>query len=118
MIRSTTRPAIRTIRMLLIAGALTGTLAGCTWVQLTEAGETVTVLTQPAGADCTRIGTVTARTKASVAGASRNDEKMMTELDTLARNEAAMLGANAVRAEGTPIAGRLGYIAYRCTDAG
>lgn len=115
MTRSTTG-RIRPLRTGFIV-LFTSLLTACTWVQLTEAGETVSVLTSPAGASCSRVGTVTSRTKASVAGASRDSEKQRTELDTLARNEAALLGANAVRAEGTPIAGRLVYIAYRCDDA-
>jgi hypothetical protein len=69
---------------------------GCSWVPLTDAGAEVRLVDAVTARDCTRVGGVTANTRDRVAGLSRVEEKQAEELQALARNEAARLGANAV----------------------
>lgn len=69
---------------------------GCSWVPLTDAGAEVRVVDAVTARDCTRVGRVTANTRGRVVGLPRVEEKQAEELEALARNEAARLGANAV----------------------
>lgn len=82
--------------VLLLAGAP----VGCTWVKLAPGAEGVRVAEPSATAACERVGTTKARTKSSVGIFPRSDEKVATELETLARNDAPELGGNTVVAEG------------------
>lgn len=69
---------------------------GCSWVPLTDAGAEVRVVDAVTARGCARVGQVTANTRDRVAGLPRVEEKQAEELQALARNEAARLGANAV----------------------
>ncbi len=71
-------------------------ISGCTWVKLTEDGQGVQVLDSSAAASCKALGKITAISKARVAGINRNQKKLATELETIARNEAVDMGGNAV----------------------
>lgn len=81
-----------------LALALVALLAapGCSWVPLTDAGAQVRVVDAVTARDCARVGQVTASTRGRVVGLPRVEEKQGEELQALARNEAARLGANAV----------------------
>lgn len=89
-------------------------VSGCTWVKLTSEGETVAVMNS-ADAACKRLGTTTSHGKADVASIDRNEEKVATELETLARNHTAGMGGNAIVADG-PVTddGKRTYIVYKC----
>lgn len=93
---------------------LGGLLAGCTWVEMTPEAERVRIVPADRVADCRQIGTLSTYTKAKVAGVSRNDEKVKEELDTLARNEAAEMGADTIVADSEVSNGRREYVVYRC----
>jgi len=104
----------------LLSILLSITLSACTWVELNSQGEGVAVR-QPIDSvsGCLRVGTVTAKTRASiVAGTSRDDKKIAEELSILARNEAAKLNANTIIAEGnidnSTRNGTQSFIAYQC----
>ena len=71
-------------------------LAGCTWVKVTDAGESVSVLESRAVSACKGLGKVTAISRAKVAGVKRSSEKLARELETIARNEAASMGGDTV----------------------
>ena len=89
-------------------------VSGCTWVKLTSEGGTVTVMSS-ADAACKRLGTTTSHGKADVASIDRNEEKVATELETLARNHAAGMGGNAIVADGSVTDdGKRTYIVYKC----
>lgn len=96
---------------LLLLGSL---LTACTWVEPTPQGEQVRIVPQDRVADCRRVGELSTLTKAEVAGVSRNAEKVREELDTLARNEAADMGADTIVVSGPVREGRRSYVAYRC----
>jgi hypothetical protein len=64
---------------------------------------------------CQRLGTVNAKTSASlVPGTSRDNKKVKEEITILARNEAARLDANTIVAQTQAKDGEQSFIAYRC----
>jgi hypothetical protein len=88
-------------------------LNACTWVELNSQGKGVVVRPQADG--CQRIGSVTAKTRASIlAGTRRNSEKIAKELTILARNEAAMLNANTIVVNSDIANGQQSFVAYNC----
>lgn len=84
------------------------------WVKLSAAGSEVRHVSTSVAAECTRVGRVSAVTQQRVVGVGRNDERVRAELLTLARNEAATLGANAVVARSDIDNGRQQFDALRC----
>ncbi len=89
-------------------------LSACTWVKLTEEGETVTVVTA-VPSSCKRLGSTTSSTKADIASFDRKSKKVATELQTLARNSAAKMGGDTISAEGEVSEnGEQTFGIYRC----
>lgn len=112
---------IRLARLIQFGRATTASLslfalAGCTWVPLTPTGESVQFIESSSSIrDCERVGAVTAQTKSRIGIFARSEAKILEELQTLARNDAAEMGANRVVAEGPPsVDGRQRFAAYRC----
>lgn len=103
------RPALAVV----LGVALLGVLGGCTWVRLTDAGDAVVVLEQ-APADCVRVGRVTSASKETVAGIGRNADRLGDEVEILARNEAATMGANTIVPTSVIEDGRRTYEAWNC----
>ena len=95
--------------------AILASLGGCTWVDLTRAGEQVRHAQATEVIACERIGTATARTKDRIIVA-RNRDKVADELLMLGRNEAARLGGNVVVEQGLPENGAQVFDVYRCAN--
>ena len=107
----------RTVRYAAIAGmaALAG---GCTWVKLTEPGENVRVGTVAQVASCTKLGATHAKTSTRIGFFSRSQKKIDSELESLARNEAAEMGGDTIVAQGPASSeGRRTFDVYRCTGS-
>jgi len=92
---------------------LVGTLTACTYVKLTPGGESVRTLRPEQAAACERIGRSTAQVKDRFVF-KRNQEKVESELEALARNRAAAMGGNAIAPEGPVAEGSRSYGVYRC----
>lgn len=108
-----------TFRYLLLTSivpVLLATSACAPWVKLTEGGADVRNVSRQVAANCTRVGRVSAVTRQDIVGVGRNDERVQAELLTMARNEAAALGANAVVANSEIIDGKQTFDALRCDD--
>jgi hypothetical protein len=105
----------RTIRLFALAALLITGPVGCAWVELTEDGSGVRIAGNAESIEgCERLGRVTSTTRARIAGMERNDERQAEELETLARNEAAALGADTL-VPASPIEdGQRVWTAYRC----
>jgi hypothetical protein len=101
------------ITSVVIMWAMVATL-GCTWVPLTDGGGNVRILQANETTDCQKISTVNAKTADRVGIFARTDRKMREELESLARNEAAEAGGNAVAPTGTMTNGRQSFVVYRC----
>jgi len=89
-------------------------LAGCTWVQLTSAGEGVRVATVSGTASCTRVGRAHVQTMSKVTFVERGGDKQRKELIVLARNEAADLGGNTIVPESQIVDGEQTFGVFRC----
>ena len=100
------------------AAAATGLalLAGaCTWVKLTGPGEGVHLGTVSETSSCTKLGTTTSKTSTKVGIFTRGTKKVDTELESLARNEAANMGGDVIVPHGpTSSEGRRSFDVYRC----
>ena len=75
-------------------------LVGCTWIKPTPEGEQVIQLSDsdPIPSHCKRLGETRSHTRARLGFFVRSKEKIAIEQATLARNEAARMGGNAVAA--------------------
>lgn len=105
------------MRLIAVLIALT-TLSACTWVKVNEAGQSVTVLEtvleSGALSSCKPVGKVTAISRAKIAGISRKEKKLSSELEAIARNEAATMGGNAISALGQIDGNERIYQVYKC----
>lgn len=92
--------------------------AGCVYVDVDEEAQVVGVAkTREEVADCERKGRVSASTTAKVGFVSRGEESVALELERLARNDAATLGANVIVPLGPVDAeGKRAYDAYLCPE--
>ena len=99
-----------------ITSAITMPTLGCTWVPLTEEGRNVRILQASAAEDCQKISTVSSKTADRVVIFARSDRKVREELESLARNEAADGGGNAIAPIGAMVNGRQFFDVYRCQD--
>jgi len=104
------RPAL-----ILLTGALLA-MPGCAWVTLTPEAEGVRVVSSTQEvAGCRNLGGIRAQTRARIGFIARSEEKISQELEALARNNAAEMGADTLVADGPPSAeGRQRFEAYRC----
>jgi hypothetical protein len=95
--------------LLLVAG-----VSGCTWVNLTKEGEQVAVAST-ADPTCKKLGSTTSIGRSELASIDRNEEKVATELETLARNHAVEMGGNTIVPSG-PVTedGQRAYAVYKC----
>lgn len=94
--------------------ALLPALHACTWVKPTPEGAKV-VVSDGAGVNhCERKGEVASILKSRVGAYERNATKVAGELETLARNEAALMGGDTVVAESNVKDGRQVFGVYKC----
>ena len=99
-----------------IVCAITVSTLGCTWVPVTDKGENVRILQASAVADCQKLSTISAKTADRVVIFARSDRKVREELESLARNEAAAGGGNAIVPIRTVENGRQSFDVFRCQD--
>ncbi|HQW81651.1 MAG: DUF4156 domain-containing protein [Rhodanobacteraceae bacterium] len=88
--------------------------AGCTWVEPDTAGKQVQVAYGKNLGSCTSKGDITVSVKYKVGVYRRNDLKVRDELESLARNEAARIGADTIQATDEPLNGEQRFGAYSC----
>ncbi len=88
-------------------------LTGCSFVQLSKAGAGVAQLDPQDVTNCKQVGVVTSRTRDRIV-MKRSADSVREELTVLARNEAAMLGGNAIVPIGIPEQGSQRFNAYLC----
>lgn len=89
-------------------------LGACTWVEPDAHGREVRVAYDSDLSACRKRGEVTVSVKHSIAGIERNAIKVRDELESLARNEAATLGADTVQALAPPVDGEQRFGAWIC----
>ncbi len=89
-------------------------LSACTWVEPDSEGTKVRVAYNEDLARCTKRGDVNVSVKDRLWFYDRNELKVRDELESLARNEAARIGADTVMAKNDPREGVQDFTAYRC----
>ena len=101
-----------------LAIAATLALGACTWVKMEPEGARVRVLAADAVTDgCTARGEIGVSVKDRVGLYHRNELKVIDELETMARNEAVSLSADAILPLDEPSAGEQRFAAFRCGSA-
>lgn len=86
----------------------------CTWVELSEGGKAVVTKTIDEVANCNQLANTTVNTMHKVGFFNRDDYKLRTELNDLARNEATKLGGNTLVAMTRPKQGAQTFAIYSC----
>jgi hypothetical protein len=106
------------LRRLLFCALATSTLAACTWVKMEPEGARIRVASRSDDlSGCSKRGEVGVSVKDQVGLYRRNELKVRDELETMARNEAAMLEADTVQALNEPSAGAQRFAAFTCGRA-
>ncbi len=104
----------RTEADVIIVCAIVLSMLACTWIPLTDEGQSVRVLQADATADCKKVGKIGSKTADRVVIFARSDQKVREELESLARNEAVEMGGDAIVPIGTATDGRQSFDIYRC----
>ena len=104
------------IKYLLVAMALSALVfsTACTWVKKSPEAAKVRVVPIDRVADCTVLGNVVASTTGNIVMVKRNANKVRSELETIAQNEAAGSGADTVAPISEIVDGMQTFAMYRC----
>ncbi|HEU4431051.1 MAG TPA: DUF4156 domain-containing protein [Myxococcota bacterium] len=81
---------------------------------VTPEGEQVRVGNAAEVEGCRELGKVTGKSTVTVGPLARNEEKVAAEVEALARNEAAKMGANVIVPTGALDWDEREYAAFRC----
>ncbi len=97
--------------------AATLLLSGCASfnVHLTPAAHNVLAAYVDSVAGCTQVGTATVSVSDRIGPFARDNLTVRDELEVLARNAGAGLGANTVKPLGPPVGGQQQWGAYQCS---
>jgi Domain of unknown function (DUF4156) len=105
----------QTCKKISVAVSIAALVAGCSWVRLNDAGQRVRVAkdaSQVAG--CTEMAEMTTSVADKIAFVSREKAKVRDEVEALAREQAAEVGADTVLATSEVVDGAQNFKAYRC----
>lgn len=105
----------RTLATLLVAVM---PLAACSWgIRLDSGGQKVRTVWNGDVSGCVDKGRVTVSVLDHVGPVDRNDLKVRDELEVMARNEAADVGADTIKPLGDPHDGEQSFAAFHCGRA-
>ena len=102
------------MRKIIGVGLVTLLLSACSWVELTPEGEKVTVAKATHVANCRFAGTTTVSVRSTAVG-ERDSDKVKTELETLARNEASKLRGDTIVPASDVNNGEQTFKVYQCS---
>ena len=103
------------MKRLMFPLALSSLAAACSWgIKLDSGGENVRVAWDGNVVGCRDAGQVTVSVLDHVGPVDRSGLKVSDELEILARNQAATLGADTIRPLGKPHDGAQDFGAYNC----
>ncbi len=93
-------------------------LAACSWgIKLDSAGSRMRVAWNDDVGACRDLGKITVSVLDKVGPLNRRNTKVNDELEIMARNEGASLGADTIKPLGEPRDGEQSWGAYACGDA-
>ncbi|MEP6881980.1 MAG: DUF4156 domain-containing protein [Dokdonella sp.] len=91
------------------------TLAACSWgIKLDSAGRDVRVAWQEDVSQCRLVGAISVSVLGKVGPVDRNALKVSDELEVMARNQAASIQADTIKAIDQPHGGEQNWNAYAC----
>lgn len=100
---------------LLILSLMIAPLAACSWgIKLDSAGKNVRTAWNDNVTGCREVGKVTVSVLDRLGPVDRRDLKVRDELEVMARNEAAKMGADTIRPLGEPRDGEQSFTGYVC----
>lgn len=104
------------MKMLWSAGCLllVLSLAGCSWVKVSEQGALVAVSDYDAVAHCSKLGFTRSLVAHKIGFIERDAETMTQELTDLAKNEAALMGGDTIVPRAPVKQGQMVFDVYRC----
>lgn len=90
-------------------------LGGCNFVKVTENGSSVAVSNASAVGGCSKVSTLTVKTRGNYVGTmKRNPETLAKELTNMARNDAVDAGGDTVVPVSQPVDGKQSFDVYKC----
>lgn len=102
------------MKKIVLATCVCFSLCACTWVKPSAKSHAVVLKDQAHVVNCVKKGVTKSKTLAKIILFPRSEEKMFSELVMLAKNEAVLLGGDAVVAEGQLTGGEQTFGVYRC----
>ncbi len=108
---------MKKVLVLLVAGLF---VSACTWVELSDDGKKIRIVTPADVKTCKKIGTVNVALKDKIAGFDRDEDKVKRELENLARNTAIEMDGKADSiVPSSPIKdGKQTFDVYNCVNPG
>ncbi|GHA00398.1 hypothetical protein GCM10008090_06440 [Arenicella chitinivorans] len=104
----------KSIKTGLLAVSLCAVASGCTWVKKNPGADRVRIAPADLVGSCKSLGTVTSNTVNKVTVVNRSTKKVQSELETLARNEAAKSGADTIVVRSPIVDGQQTFELFRC----
>lgn len=102
-------------KLSLILIAVTAITSSCTWVKATEKGASVAVTNAANVRACENVREVTVSVTNKVGFIKRDADKVATELETLARNEAVNFGGDTIVPSSEISDGHRSFNVYKCS---
>jgi hypothetical protein len=102
------------LRIVFLSIATVAGVQACTWVKSSDSGNAVHVAYNGNVTGCRDVGQVSVTVADHVAFYHRPSLKVRDELETLARNQAASIPADTIRATSDPVDGAQSFEAYVC----
>ena len=91
-------------------------LPACTWVELTNQGNEVTLVKSFNVKNCVKLASTQSSVKHQVGIFTRNEETVTEELISIARNRAAEMGGDSIVAVKPLVEGSMGFDIYKCKE--
>ena len=91
-------------------------LPACTWVEPTKESSGVTLVKLFNVNSCKKLGSTTATVTQNFGPVTRDDDVVMEELITLAKNRAAKMGGDSIVAQEPVVDGSMSFDIYRCAE--
>lgn len=91
-------------------------LPACTWVEPTRESSGVTLVKSFNVNSCKKLGSTNATVTQKFGPVTRDDDVVMEELITLAKNRAAKMGGDSVVAQEPVVDGSMSFDIYKCAE--
>lgn len=88
--------------------------SGCTWVKPEPNSHSITLLSEDDVVNCVKKGMTSVTTLGKILFIPRGKDKIYSELVTLAKNEAHILGGDAIVPMGEVVEASSKFVVYQC----